>query len=83
MPLNRSKIKMSQKVAKRRLFAFKTSQLRSLSTPSPLFVRSDDFCTFAVPSGMGLYASGFGSCFAGHWQKNLSRTINLPYIIKL
>lgn len=48
---------MIQKAAKMRLFAFKTSQLRIRSAPSPLLLRSDDFCTFAVPSVMGLFSS--------------------------
>lgn len=48
---------MIQKAAKMRLFAFKTSQPRFRSAPSPLLLRSDDFCTFAVPSAMGLFSS--------------------------
>lgn len=48
---------MIQKAAKMRLFAFKTSQLRIRSAPSPLLLRSAEICTFAVPSEMGLFSS--------------------------
>lgn len=48
---------MIQKAAKMRLFAFKTSQLRIRSAPSPLLLRSAEICTFAVPFEMGLFSS--------------------------
>lgn len=48
---------MIQKAAKMRLFAFKTSQPRFRSASSPLLLRSAEICTFAVPSGMGLFSS--------------------------
>jgi len=39
---------MLQKLAKWRLFVCKTSQLRTLSAPTPHLLRSGKFCTFAT-----------------------------------
>lgn len=39
---------MLQKAAKMRLFAFKTSQLRSRSAPTPHLLRSENFCYVCI-----------------------------------
>ena len=58
---------MLQKAAEMRLFAFKTSQLRSCSVSTPLLVRSDNFCYVCTDENhravWGLAPAGFNHYF--------------------